>query len=181
MTEKEKQLVINNMRLVYYSIKKYNYDEDYASIGTIGLIKGVKTFNPDKGYKLSTYLVKCINNEIAYQYRKNKKNPSNCLSMDTLYIKDNITLSETIEDKTVDIEKDLVEKEKKIRLKKAISKLNDEEKRLIMSLYGLYGYEKKKQTDLVKEFKCTQSNISRKHKKILNKLKQIMESDETYV
>lgn len=178
MTEEQEKLVIDNMRLVYHLIKKYNYDEDYASVGMIGLIKGVKNFDPNKGYKISSYLCKCITNEIACDYRKVKKCPLNPLSIENTYITDNITLSECVEDESINLEKDLIEKETKLKLKNAISKLDEKDRYLILSLYGLYGYEKKKQIDLVEKYNCTQGNLSRKHKQILKKLKQIMESDK---
>lgn len=178
MTEEQQNLVIENMRLVYHLIRKYNYDEDYASIGMIGLIKGVKSFDNTRGYQMSTYLSKCIMNEIHSSYRHTKNEPQKPLSLDEYSIKENIPLIECIKDDKIDIESDIIRKESMERLNKAISKLSETERGLIISLYGLYGQEKKKQVELVNKYNYTQAHISRLHKKIIKKLKRIMESDE---
>lgn len=177
MTEEQQNLVIDNMRLVYHLIKKYNYDEDYASIGMIGLIKGVKSFDSSKGYRLSTYLCACINNEIRCSYR-NTKNHRNTLSLEDCLVKENIKIIDCISDTSANIEDNLIKKETYDRLNKAIMKLDNEERDIIISLYGLYGHERKKQVELVNKYHYSQSYLSRLHKKIIEKLKRIMESDE---
>ena len=178
MTEEQQNLVIDNMRLVYHLIKKYNYDEDYASIGMIGLIKGVKSFDSSKGYQLSTYLCTCIINEIRCSHRSTKNHPPNPLSLDEYSVTENIPLLDCIPDTSINIEADLIKKETYDRLNKAIMKLNDKERDIIISLYGLYGHKRKKQVELVDKYNHSQGYISRSHKKIIEKLKRIMESDE---
>ena len=178
MTEEQENLVIENMRLVYHLIKKYNYDEDYASIGMIGLIKGVKSFDSSKGYQLSTYLCTCIINEIRCSHRSTKNHPPNPLSLDEYSVTENIPLLDCIPDTSINIEADLIKKETNHRLKKAIMKLNDKERDIIISLYGLYGQPIKKQVELSLEYNISQSRISKIHKIVLKKLKRIMESDE---
>lgn len=177
MTEEQQNLVIDNMRLVYHLIKKYNYDEDYASIGMIGLIKGVKSFDSSKGYRLSTYLCACIDNEIRYSYR-NTKNHRNTLSLEDCFVTENIKIIDCIPDASMNIEDNLIKKETYDRLNKAIMKLDEEERDIIISLYGLYGHERKKQVELANKYHYSQGYLSRLHKKIIEKLKRIMESDE---
>lgn len=177
MTEEQNKLVIDNMNLVYHLIKKFNYDEDYASIGMIGLIKGVKTFDKTKGYQMSTYLCRCILIEIYSSYRYNRKNPPNPLSLDDYSVTENIKLRDCIQDESVNIEEDLIKKENSTRLKKALEQLSNKERKIIISLYGLYGQPIKKQVELSLEYNISQSRISKIHKIVLKKLKRIMESD----
>ena len=177
MTEEQENLVIENMRLVYHMIKKYNYDEDCASIGMIGLIKGVKAFDETKGYKISSFLCKCINNEILCSFRKDK-NPFNTISLDDYSITDNLSLIDCLEDEKSNLEQQILKKETSENIKKAIMKLTPVEQDIITSLYGLYGKEKITQVDLKNKYGYSQPHISRKHRQILKKLKRIMESDE---
>lgn len=176
MTEEQEKLVLENMNLVYHMIKKYNYDEDYASIGMIGLIKGVKAFDETKGYKISSFLCKCIANEILCSFRRDK-NPTNPLSLDDFAITDNLSLMDCLEDTKINVEKYLIEKETSENIKIAIEKLNPIEQDIITSLYGLYGKKKLTQVELKNKYGYSQPHISRKHRNILKKLKRIMESD----
>ena len=176
MTEEQEKLIIDNMGLVYHMIKKYNYDEDCASIGMIGLIKGVKAFDKTKGYKLSTYLCKCIKNEILCSFRKDKKliKP---ISLDECLITENISLIDCLEDEKTNIEDEILKKETSEKIMKAIMKLTPIDRDIVISLYGLYGKEKLTQVDLRDKYGYSQPHISRKHRNILKKLKRIMESD----
>ena len=143
----------------------------------IGLIKGVKSFDSSKGYQLSTYLCTCIINEIRCSHRSTKNHPPNPLSLDEYSVTENIPLLDCIPDTSINIEADLIKKETNHRLKKAIMKLNDKERDIIISLYGLYGQPIKKQVELSLEYNISQSRISKIHKIVLKKLKRIMESD----
>lgn len=137
-------LIERNLRLVSHIVKKYysktNDTEDLISIGTIGLIKAIDSFKPDKGIRLATYASRCIENEILMHFRNIKKNASDVYLGDSLESDRDgnpLTLQDTISDNR-DMAEDL---EKKIRWEKAaeyLENLEDEREREIIILrYGL--------------------------------------------
>ena len=175
------KLVENNLRLVVFLAKKYDntiYDlEDLVSIGTIGLIKGVKTYKLDKNIKLATYASRCIDNEILMFLRKNKKR------MSEVSLEDSINFdSEGNELKLEDVygtEEDMLEKliqnkdDKKL-LEVEISKLPTRDKNIIEERYGLFGKKELTQKELASKLDISQSYISRIEKKVVRKLKALM-------
>ena len=175
------KLIEHNLRLVVFLAKKYDntiYDlEDLVSIGTIGLIKGVKTYKLDKNIKLATYASRCIDNEILMFLRKNKKR------MSEVSLEDSINFDvEGNELKLEDVygtEEDMLEKliqnndDKKL-LEIEILKLPDRDKNIIEQRYGLFGKKELTQKELASKLDISQSYISRIEKKVVKKLKSIM-------
>lgn len=171
-------LIERNLRLVVHVCKKYantNIDQDYLlSIGTIGLIKGVNSFKPEKGSKLSTYVSKCVDNEILMMLRSTKKlNAEVHLNEPIGKDKDDnvITLEEVLEndDKCLD---DVVDT--KMKIKKMYNKikevLKDREKTIIELRFGLRGGKPKTQKEIAKMMGISRSYVSRIETKAIEKL-----------
>lgn len=175
------KLIEHNLRLVVFLSKKYTnsmYDlEDLVSIGTIGLIKGVKTYKLDKNIKLATYASRCIDNEILMFLRKNKKrnnevsfedsvnfdNEGNELHIEDIYGTDEDIIQKAIEDK-----------DNKLLLEREIKNLSGRDKEIIEFRYGLFGKKELTQKDLADKLAISQSYISRIEKKVIKRLKLIM-------
>lgn len=175
------KLIEHNLRLVVFLAKKYDntmYDlEDLVSIGTIGLIKGIKTYKLDKNIKLATYASRCIDNEILMFLRKNKKR------MNEISLEDSINFdSEGNELKFEDVfgtEEDIVEKhledeENHKLLINEIMKLNERDKIIIEKRYGLFGNDELTQKEIANKMSISQSYISRIEKKVVKKLKLLL-------
>ena len=171
-------LIERNLRLVSHIVKKYysktNDTDDLISIGTIGLIKGIDSFNADKGTKLATYASRCIENEILMHFRAGKKLANDVYLSDALEVdKDGNPL--TIED-TISSPNDLAEDlEKKIQWEKAaniISQLDDErEKEIIILRYGLDNKKPLTQREVAQRLNISRSYVSRIEKKVLNDIR----------
>ena len=175
------KLIEHNLRLVVFLYKKYTnsmYDlEDLVSIGTIGLIKGIKTYKLDKNIKLATYASRCIDNEILMFLRKNKKrnnevsfedsgnfdNEGNELHIEDIYGTDEDIIQKAIEDK-----------DNKLLLEREIKNLRGRDKEIIEFRYGLFGKKELTQKDLADKLAISQSYISRIEKKVIKRLKLIM-------
>lgn len=171
-------LIERNLRLVVHVCKKYantNIDQDdLLSIGTIGLIKGVNSFKPEKGSKLSTYVSKCVDNEILMMLRSTKKLNAEVHLNETIgKDKDDnvITLEEVLEndDKCLD---DVVDT--KMKIKKMYNKikevLKDREKTIIELRFGLRGGKPKTQKEIAKMMGISRSYVSRIETKAIEKL-----------
>lgn len=175
------KLIEHNLRLVVFLAKKYDntlYDlEELVSIGTIGLIKGVKTYKLDKNIKLATYASRCIDNEILMFLRKNKKKKVEISLEETLnYDAEGNELH--LED-ILGTEDDIVPKEfenvmDKETLKREIEILDDREKEIMTLRYGLNNTEEYTQKEVAEMLGISQSYISRIEKKIVKKLQSIM-------
>lgn len=171
-------LIERNLRLVSHIVKKYysktNDTDDLISIGTIGLIKAIDSFNADKGTKLATYASRCIENEILMHFRAGKKLSNDVYLSDALEVdKDGNPL--TIED-TISSPNDLAEDlEKKIQWEKAakiISKMEDKrEKEIIILRYGLDNKKPLTQREVAQRLNISRSYVSRIEKKVLNDIK----------
>ena len=177
--EARKVLVERNLRLVVYIAKKFENTgigiEDLISIGTIGLMKGVNTFNSEKKIKLATYASRCIENEILMYLRRNNKIKTE-VSIDEPLNKDSdgneLLLSDILgTDSDVTYRKLEDEVDKKL-LKEAIKKLNDREKNIMEMRFGFVSGKEKTQKEVADELGISQSYISRLEKKIINKMKK---------
>ena len=175
------KLIEHNLRLVVFLSKKYTnsmYDlEDLVSIGTIGLIKGIKTYKLDKNIKLATYASRCIDNEILMFLRKNKMrnnevsfedsvtfdNEGNELHIEDIYGTDEDIIQKAIEDK-----------DNKLLLEREVKNLSGRDKEIIEFRYGLFGKKELTQKDLADKLAISQSYISRIEKKVIKRLKLIM-------
>lgn len=176
-----KRLIEHNLRLVVYIAKKFDNTgvgvEDLISIGTIGLIKAINTFNPEKNIKLATYASRCIENEILMYLRRNNKTKLEVSIDEPLNVDwdgNELLLSDILgTDEDViyrDIETDV---ERKL-LKKAIEKLSGRERMIIELRFGLNtaGGEEKTQKEVADMLGISQSYISRLEKRIMGRLKK---------
>lgn len=177
-------LIEHNLRLVAHVAKKYNNtnidQDDLISIGTIGLIKGINSFNTDKNIKLATYTARCIENEILMFLRSNKKvNSEVFLNEPVGKDKDDnvVTLQEILEvdEKNVEDEVDLKIKVKKLYQKMKIV-LKQREKTILELRFGLAGDKPKTQKEIAEMLDISRSYVSRIETKAIGKLaKEIKE------
>ena len=174
-----KLLVEHNLRLVVYIAKKFENTgvgiEDLVSIGTIGLMKAINTFNSEKKIKLATYASRCIENEILMFLRKNNKTKGE-VSIDEPLNKDsdgNELLLSDILGTDPDVTYRKLEDEVDMKLlKEAIKKLNDREKNIMEMRFGFISGKEKTQKEVADELGISQSYISRLEKKIISKMKK---------
>lgn len=171
------ELIEHNLRLVAHIVKKYeSFNEstdDLISIGTIGLIKGIDTFNIEKPVKLITYCAKCIENEILMYIRQNKKNMNNLSLEDNIgYDKDGnlITLSEVLKSDYVDSSEVIDLKDNVELVRTYIDVLTKREKEIIIRRYGLLDRDEETQREIAKDLKISRSYVSRIEKRALVKL-----------
>ena len=179
-SDKARQILIeHNLRLVVYIAKRFDSTgigiEDLISIGTIGLIKAINTFKPEKNIKLATYASRCIENEILMYLRRNNKIKSE-VSIDEPLNKDsdgNELLLSDILGTEADITYRKLEDEVDMQLlKEAIKKLNDREKNIMEMRFGFISGKERTQKEVADELGISQSYISRLEKKIINKMKK---------
>ena len=172
-------LVERNLRLVVYIAKKFENTgigiEDLISIGTIGLMKGVNTFNSDKKIKLATYASRCIENEILMYLRKNNKLKGE-ISIDEPLNKDGdgneLLLSDVLGTDPDITSRNLEDEVDKVLLRASILKLNNREKDIMEMRFGFKTGKEKTQKEVADELGISQSYISRLEKKIIKKMKK---------
>lgn len=172
-------LIERNLRLVVYIARKFENTginiEDLISIGTIGLIKAVNTFNPEKKIKLATYASRCIENEILMYLRRNNKTRSEVSFDEPLNIDwdgNELLLSDVLGTEGDIITKDLEANVDRKLLKKALMQLSDREKQIMELRFGLAGEEEKTQKDVADMLGISQSYISRLEKRIIKRLRK---------
>lgn len=177
----KKQLIEHNLRLVVYLAKKFENTgvcvEDLISIGTIGLIKGINTFNPEKKIKLATYASRCIENEILMYLRRNnrvKLEVSFDEPLNTDWDGNELLLSDILGTDEDVIYKDLETEVEISLLKKAMLSLNERERQIIEFRFGVNRVENKEltQKEVADILGISQSYISRLEKKIMARLKK---------
>lgn len=175
-------LIERNLRLVAHLAKKYSSsgqeNEDLISIGTIGLIKGISSFNPKKGAKLATYAAKCIENEILMSMRNLKKYQNEVSINDKIGVDsegNEITLIDVLEDTSPEISDAVSLKLETSEMYKAIKdSLTNREAEIIALRFGLGGCEEKTQNEVAKKFGISRSYVSRIEKKAILKLRENM-------
>ncbi len=174
-------LIERNLRLVVYIARKFENTgiciEDLISIGTIGLIKAVNTFNPDKNIKLATYASKCIENEILMYLRRNSKTKSEVSFDEPLNVDwdgNELLLSDILGTDGDVIFKFLEEEVDKELLNQAIDKLSGREKTIVELRFGLKNGKEKTQKEVADMLGISQSYISRLEKRIIKRLKKEM-------
>ena len=176
------KLIEHNLRLIVHIIKKYysNYSDqdDLISIGTIGLIKGINSFRPDKSVRLATYCSKCIENEILMHFRSAKKRALD-ISMNDPIDTDSegnpLTLADIIytEDTIVD---DIHDKSNTVKLRKLINEMkNEREKKIIILRYGMNGNDPMTQQEVADLLGISRSYVSRIETKVLAMLRKKLE------
>ncbi len=177
--EKSRNILIeHNLRLVVYIAKKFENTginiEDLISIGTIGLIKAINTFKPDKNIKLATYASRCIENEILMHLRKISSH-RNEISIDEPLNTDKdgneLLLSDILGSETDMIQKTLDEQTDKVLLSQALEKLSVREKTIMQLRYGLKTEEEMTQKEVADILGISQSYISRLEKRIISRLR----------
>ena len=172
-------LIEHNLRLVAHVVKKYQGTgedtDDLISIGTIGLIKAVTTFNPQKASRLSTYAARCIENELLMYFRAKKKHSKEVSLYEPIGTDkegNEIHLLDILGTQETDLIKKIEQKENTKRIYEELEKMemNKEKKTLIMR-YGLYGREPMTQKEVAKKLHISRSYVSRIEKKALMLLK----------
>ena len=175
------KLIEHNLRLVVFFSKKYENTgvdlEDLVSIGTIGLIKGIQTFQSGKNIKLATYASRCIDNEILMHLRKNKKIKTEVsidasLSFDgegnELHLEDVLGTDPDIVTREIEEEND-----KKVMLQE-VMKLKPRDRDIIVLRYGLLGNDELTQKEVAEKLGISQSYISRIEKKVIKRLRTVV-------
>ncbi|WP_396266023.1 RNA polymerase sporulation sigma factor SigE [Halobacillus salinarum] len=172
-------LIERNLRLVVYIARKFENTgvniEDLISIGTIGLIKAVNTFDPEKKIKLATYASRCIENEILMHLRKSNKLKTEVSFDEPLNVDwdgNELLLSDILGTEDDIITKGIEKKIDKKLLKSALEQLNDREKQIMELRFGLIGKKEKTQKDVADMMGISQSYISRLEKKIIKRLQR---------
>lgn len=172
-------LIERNLRLVVYIARKFENTgisiEDLISVGTIGLIKAVNTFDPSKKIKLATYASRCIENEILMYLRRNSKVKAEISFYEPLNIDwdgNELLLSDilgTDNDEVYEFIEDEIDKQ---LLLTAMKRLNSREKEIVKMRFGLNGNKEKTQKEVADSLGISQSYISRLEKRIIKKLKK---------
>ena len=175
-------LIERNLRLVSHIVKKYysktNDTDDLISIGTIGLIKGIDSFDESKGTRLATYASRCIENEILMHFRSLKKQAGDIMLGDAIETdKDGnpLTVEETVAD-TTDLAENLEKKTRWQKVSKYIMDMEDErEKEIIILRYGLNNKRPLTQREVAERLNISRSYVSRIEKKVLEDIRKSVE------
>lgn len=182
------KLVEHNLRLVAHIIKKYESNhvsnEDLISIGTIGLIKGIDTYSPEKGVKITTYCARCIENEVLMYFRANNKYTKD-VSMNQVVGHDKdggeISIMDVLKAPMPDFLEDIELKDKWELVKKYMSVLTDREREVLIRRYGLNNRKDETQRNISKKLGISRSYVSRIEKKALEKILGEFRKDKKYV
>ena len=175
--EARSKLIEHNLRLVAHIVKKFEriekINDDLISIGTIGLIKGIDSFKPDKKNKLTTYVARCSENEILRYFRSNKKNLNNVSVNDAIGHDsegNEISLIDVIKSNDEDIVDYLHRNENLANIDDYLSILNSREKEIIIKRYGLYDTDELTQKEIAEELNISRSYVSRIEKRAISKI-----------
>ena len=172
-------LIERNLRLVAHIVKKYIHSgkekDELISIGIIGLVKAVNTYNFDKGSRLATYAARCIDNELLMLMRGDKKRSREVSLYDPIGTDkegNEITLLSIIEHNNEDVVEQLARKQSLQKLSKIISEvLTPREYFVVIRRYGLFGHSESTQRELASQLNISRSYVSRIEKKALEKLR----------
>ncbi len=179
-------LIERNLRLVAHIMKKYYAQtadqEDLISIGTIGLIKGISTFDASKGARLATYAARCVENEILMYFRAQKKSSQDVSLSDPIESGEDgtaLSLMDVIRDET-DLSETVCRRESVRILCRAVQTLLTEQERQVIRLrYGLEGGQPLRQREVADRTGISRSYVSRIEKRALEKLRDALESAES--
>lgn len=178
-------LIEHNLRLVAHIAKKYSNEsnaDDLISVGIIGLIKGINTFDEKKNHKLVTYVSRCIENEVLMSLRSAKKYQNEvsleeCIGVDKEG--NNLTLADILPSESIDIVEELAKGVNIERLYDAVENdLTRLEKDIIVYRYGLYNTKKLPQREVAKKFNISRSYVSRIEKRAIKKLGMRLKKEE---
>lgn len=175
--EARNKLIEHNLRLVAHIVKRFEgkniSSDDLISIGTIGLIKGIDSYNPDKKIKITTYIAKCAENEILMHFRSNKKYANDLSLNDYIGLdKDGneISLIDVIPSNEEDLTTTIFKNMNIELLHKYLNILSNREKDIIIKRYGLYNSKVYTQKDVANLLNISRSYVSRIEKRALSKL-----------
>lgn len=179
------KLIEHNLRLVAHIVKKFesstNDVDDLIGIGTVGLIKGIDSFSPNKNVRLTTYIAKCAENEILMYFRSDKKNSKNVSIYDGIsYDKDGneVTILDVLKTEDPDYN-DVIYKNDNIKLlKEYLNILTPREREVINKRYGLNGNDEITQKEIAKKLNISRSYVSRIEKRAITKiLREFIKND----
>ena len=175
--EARAKLIEHNLRLVAHIVKKFesniNDIDDLIGIGTVGLIKGIDSFSPNKNVKLTTYIAKCAENEILMYFRADKKNSKNVSLYDGIsYDKDGneVTILDVLKTTDPDFAEEIYKKDNIKLLKEYIKILTSREREVLTKRYGLDGQDEITQKEIAKNLGISRSYVSRIEKRALTKI-----------
>jgi len=176
-------LIERNLRLVAHIMKKYyaldSDQEDLISIGTIGLIKGISTFDPDKGARLATYAARCVENEILMHFRAQRKSAQDVSLSDYIETGSDgaaLSLMDVVCEES-DLLEQVTSRETVEQLRRAVeSCLTDQERQVIRLRYGLGNFPPKRQREVAAITGISRSYVSRIEKRALEKLRTALEA-----
>ncbi len=181
-TDVREKLIVHNLRLVVYIAKKFESSgvgiEDLVSIGTIGLIKAVNTFRPDKNIKLATYASRCIENEILMFLRKSSQLRNEVSIDEPLNIDwdgNELLLSDILGSEPDTVNRDIELEDEKSLLLKTINSMGERERTIMSMRFGLDGGKEHTQKEVADILGISQSYISRLEKRIIERLKREIE------
>lgn len=171
------KLIEHNLRLVAHIVKKYQNQtddkEDLISIGTIGLIKAIDSFSPDKGTKLATYAARCIDNEILMLFRSTKKMRNDVSLYDPIGFDkegNEICLIDVVKDEEKDLNDVIIQELAIEKIEKNLNALTERERDIIIRRFGLGNHEEETQQEIAKSYGISRSYVSRIEKRALMKL-----------
>ncbi len=171
------KLIEHNLRLVAHIVKKYQNQsddkEDLISIGTIGLIKAIDSFSPDKGTKLATYAARCIDNEILMLFRSTKKMRNDVSLYDPIGFDkegNEICLIDVVKDEEKDINDVIIQQLAIEKIDKNLDARTERERDIIIRRFGLGNHEEETQQEIAKSYNISRSYVSRIEKRALMKL-----------
>lgn len=178
------ELITHNLRLVVYIARKFESTginiEDLISIGTIGLIKAVNTFSPEKKIKLATYASRCIENEILMHLRKNSHQKTELSFDEPLNIDwdgNELLLSDILGTDEDCVNRDMENEAERNALMNCVNRLNSREKQIMELRFGLHGQQERTQKEVADLIGISQSYISRLEKRIIKRLQKDMERE----
>lgn len=181
-TAQREKLIVHNLRLVVYISRKFENTgvgiEDLVSIGTIGLIKAVNTFCPEKNIKLATYASRCIENEILMYLRKNTQQKNEVSIDEPLNIDwdgNELLLSDVLGSEPDEVNRGIELEDEKNQLLQTVSRLSERERLIMTMRFGLGGTREYTQKQVADILGISQSYISRLEKRIIEKLKREIE------
>lgn len=170
-------LIEHNLRLVAHIVKKFeanSYDvDDLIGIGTVGLIKGIDTYSPNKNVRITTYCAKCIENEILMYYRGDKKNSKNVSIYENIGFDkegNEITILDVIKTKDPEFIEEIHKKDSINLLKQYMNVLTKREKDIIIMRYGLDGNDEITQKEIARTLGISRSYVSRIEKRATTKI-----------
>lgn len=181
-TNVREDLIVHNLRLVVYIAKKFENSgvnvEDLISIGTIGLIKAVNTFRPEKNIKLATYASRCIENEILMYLRKTGSHKADVSIDEPLNVDwdgNELLLSDVLGSSPDEIHENLEYDDEKKLLLESVGMLSERDQMIMHMRFGLAGQKEHTQKDVAEILGISQSYISRLEKRIIERLRKEME------